>query len=291
MDQRLFSKTSLLLTASFSLLIVMTKALPHIGSHKEDCNVIIVDWRREARRIYPIAVAKAALVGRRASRLLQRLVQRYPDTVGPELVHVVGFSLGAQIAGFFARNYRRRTKQRIWRITALDPAAPEFAGKAVCVHQGDARFVDVIHTSGGKEIIKGHLGIDRPVGDVDFYPNGGKDQPGCTTLFKKVFAKLYPCHHMRAPLLFLESIRNKICRFVSKPCEGGYQALRAGQCNSTGEPGLMGFYSYTAHGRGVQTLDTNSKPAYCKKQSPIVGQLDLSNRGRPEAKLSIQKMP
>ena len=37
----------------------------------------------------------------------------------------------------------------------------------------DADFVDVIHTD-----LKG-LGIDQPIGHLDFYPNGGDVQPGC----------------------------------------------------------------------------------------------------------------
>ena len=37
--------------------------------------------------------------------------------------------------------------------------------------KSDADFVDVIHTD--KE-----LGLQEEVGDIDFYPNGGKSQPG-----------------------------------------------------------------------------------------------------------------
>lgn len=38
----------------------------------------------------------------------------------------------------------------------------------------DAQFVDVIHTAGGT------FGYVKPIGHVDFYPNGGKaPQPGC----------------------------------------------------------------------------------------------------------------
>jgi pancreatic triacylglycerol lipase len=38
--------------------------------------------------------------------------------------------------------------------------------------------VDVIHTDAGP-FLSGGLGILQPVGHVDFYPNGGIEQPGC----------------------------------------------------------------------------------------------------------------
>lgn len=43
-----------------------------------------------------------------------------------------------------------------------------------------ALFVDVIHTDAGP-IISGGLGLMQPSGHVDFYPNGGVQQPGCGT--------------------------------------------------------------------------------------------------------------
>ena len=69
------------------------------------------------------------------------------------------------------------------RISGLDPAEPLFQGMPpeVRLDPGDAKFVDVIHTD-SKEFYKGGLGMEQPVGHVDFYPNGGKAQPGCSFL-------------------------------------------------------------------------------------------------------------
>ena len=41
----------------------------------------------------------------------------------------------------------------------------------------DADFVDIIHTNGGND--DDHMAIFETIGHVDFYPNGGQDQPGC----------------------------------------------------------------------------------------------------------------
>ena len=40
-------------------------------------------------------------------------------------------------------------------------------------------FVDVIHSDVSDGVIDCSLGLKRPCGHVDFYPNGGKQQPGC----------------------------------------------------------------------------------------------------------------
>lgn len=62
------------------------------------------------------------------------------------------------------------------RVTGLDPALPGFhllASEKSRLDPTDAKFVDVIHSCGGV------LGWFQPLGQVDFYPNGGTaSQPG-----------------------------------------------------------------------------------------------------------------
>lgn len=225
---------------------------------EEDCNVIIVDWSGGAKQLsYIKAAGNTALVGRQASLLVQRLIESSRGTLGPDQVHMVGFSLGGQIAGFFARHFKETTGKLIARITPLDPAAPLFDNTSSSVTEKDAAYVDVIHTSGGDMIVVGQLGIERPVGHVDFYPNGGMMQPGCKPLD-------IACDHLRAPAYFLESLRNKQCRFQSTPCQGGFRALKNRRCQTRGQAGLMGYFSNTVAGRGIQTLVTNAKSNYCQ---------------------------
>ena len=69
----------------------------------------------------------------------------------------------------------------------LDPAGKDFnyASKEFRLDKGDATFVDVIHTDADL------AGTFRAVGDVDFYPNGGKVQPRCTAANGKFLFSAY----------------------------------------------------------------------------------------------------
>ena len=69
-------------------------------------------------------------------------------------------------------------------FTGLDPADPYFQGTDVRVRldPSDAAFVDVIHTD-GSSILQLGFGTMQQMGHVDFYPNGGSNQPGCDSDF------------------------------------------------------------------------------------------------------------
>lgn len=86
---------------------------------------------------------------------------------------IVGHSLGAHIAGMAGKHL---TKGQIGTIIGLDPAGPLFPLNKVTkrLADTDAAYVQVIHTDGG------HLSIKYPIGHADFFPNGGKEQPGCS---------------------------------------------------------------------------------------------------------------
>lgn len=103
-------------------------------------------------------------------------------------------------------------------------------GNAVRLDSSDALFVDVIHTDGRSFFlleIPGY-GMSQACGHLDFYPNNGKEQPGCAlsqegaaviplTLIKDGIEEasrvLLACNHVRAIKLFTDSINGK-CPYV-----------------------------------------------------------------------------
>lgn len=60
-------------------------------------------------------------------------------------------------------------------VLGLDPAKPLYddSDPKDRLYITDGLFVDVIHTDGKTN------GIYKPIGDIDFYPNGGRKQPTC----------------------------------------------------------------------------------------------------------------
>ncbi|XP_061166961.1 pancreatic triacylglycerol lipase-like [Saccostrea echinata] len=187
---------------------------------KEDINVVIVDWGKGAKHLnYMIAASNTRTVGAYLGRLISTMV---PDL---SMVHIIGHSLGAQIAGFAGA----WTRGKIGHITGLDPAGPLFDKyhPKARLDANDASFVDVIHTDTGGAFNLG-LGMNNHCGDIDFFPNGGEVQPGCNqsalriadTLIKfrvEDAQRLFPCSHERSIQLYIESILSE-CKFLLCSC-------------------------------------------------------------------------
>lgn len=113
--------------------------------------------------------------------------------------HIIGFSLGAHVAGFAGSEL-----PGLYRITGLDPAGPLFESQHpdARLDDTDAKFVDVIH-SNGENLILGGLGSWQPMGHVDFYPNGGRVQTGCSNLFLGAVTDFIWCKFKLILILFL----------------------------------------------------------------------------------------
>ena len=146
----------------------------------------MLDWTRGAATTYTAAVANTELVGRQLGLVLLDAVNL---GTRPEDIHVIGFSLGAHVAGC-ASEILKKKNILLGRITGLDPASPFFRNhlfreKSRKLDATDARLVDVIHTDGSQDFADG-FGLMKPLGHIDFFPNGGREQPGCNDVKNSV---------------------------------------------------------------------------------------------------------
>ena len=69
--------------------------------------------------------------------------------------HIIGHSLGAQIAGYAGERIQKLTNRKIGRISGLDPASPLFEDMPTFVRldPSDAIFVDVIHSDANNDVL------------------------------------------------------------------------------------------------------------------------------------------
>ncbi|XP_042666680.1 lipase member I [Centrocercus urophasianus] len=183
-----------------------------------DINLIIVDWNRGATTvIYTAAVDNC----RKVAEILKNYVdQMLAAGASLNTMYMIGVSLGAHIAGFVGQKY----KGKLGRITGLDPAGPLFTGVLPedRLDRTDAQFVDVIHTDADA------LGFKKPLGSIDFYPNGGMDQPGCPQTVFSGF-QYFKCDHQRSVFLFLSSLKKR-CNIIAYPC-ASYSDYKRGKCH------------------------------------------------------------
>ncbi|XP_018573353.1 uncharacterized protein LOC108912569 isoform X2 [Anoplophora glabripennis] len=237
----------------------------------EEVNIICVDWSNGASLPnYVKASANTRLVGKQLSLLLRGLVEK--NGLSLRNTHIIGFSLGAHIAGFAGADLGNLS-----RITGLDPAGPLFESQdpRARLDQNDAAFVDVIH-SNGENLILGGLGSSQPMGHVDFYPNGGRMQKGCSHLFVGAVSDIIwssavegrsLCNHRRAYKFFIDSVSPR-CHFPAFPCDS-YEDFLAGKCFPCTDErtcGNMGYYADRSKGRGQLYLVTRDEEPFCAHQ-------------------------
>lgn len=201
-------------------------------------NVIVVDWLTRANQHYSTSAAYTKLVGRDVAKFvswLQKELQLPWDRL-----HLLGYSLGAHVAGIAGD----LTDHKISRITGLDPAGPTFenADNQFILSRDDAQFVDVLHTNTRGSPDRS-IGIQRPVGHIDIYPNGGTFQPGCdiqNTLMGIALEgikglqnmdQLIKCSHERSIHLFIDSLLNTQQQSMAYRCNSR-EAFNKGMCLS-----------------------------------------------------------
>ncbi|XP_070537997.1 pancreatic lipase-related protein 2-like [Ptychodera flava] len=213
----------------------------------ESLNVIAVNWQDGATGPnYGQGVANTQIVGAEVDAFI-KFLEAELGSYSHDKVHLIGHSLGAQSSG-----HAGERMPTIGRISGLDPAGPAFEGEhpVVRIDPTDAKFVDILHTDGNSTLVG--LGMYQECGDVDFYPNGGEDQPGCL---------LGTCDHGRCHEYYSESI-NSACTFRSYPCTlGNWEGCNS--CNVATDCNYMGYHALSNR-HGTYFLETNRNSPYCK---------------------------
>jgi len=199
--------------------------------------IVFVDWRYLARQLDYFTSAKNTVKAgmRVAEFIIAMRNSKYITNL--DNVHIVGFSLGAHVsavAAYWANIVIEGEK--IGRISGLDPAGPGFANAVLSnrLDPTDATFVDAIHTNMGTLVTT--FGTTFKSGHVDFFPNGGEHQPGCS--LPLVGEVVGVCSHIKAPDYFANTILGK--NYMGCPC-ADYATYQKGSCQCTNGP-IMGEF-------------------------------------------------
>ncbi|XP_074041810.1 uncharacterized protein [Leptinotarsa decemlineata] len=203
---------------------------------KIDCNVFIVDWSKYSLRFYTTAFRAVEPVGKILGDLIRQMVEN--NDLRLEKISLTGHSLGAHVAGVAGTLLGGQVDY----IIGLDPAGPLFSYKKTTnrLNPSSAKFVQVIHTSN-------IYGMFNPIGHADYYPNGGKEQPGCNVILKG------QCSHHRAFQYYSESLLTG--NFKSHSCDN-YDNFTNKKCNKN-FISMMGQCNIDKNATGTYFLETN----------------------------------
>ncbi|XP_055839374.1 lipase member I-like [Episyrphus balteatus] len=219
---------------------------------RNDINLIVVDWGKAAAERYVEASFKN--IELLAPVLADSILDLYRAGIHRKDLRVVAHSLGAQLAGMTSRHimWKSNGNIKIHRLELLDAAFPLFfLGILPKVNKNDADFVQAIHTGSGT------YGQPKPIGHVDFWPNYGRKQPGCSNrLIVIPFTMEDLCSHQRSWRFWAESVANVYGtnpRFLALPFSNAYNTI----------PTEMGI-NCPISARGNKWLRTNNEPLFAR---------------------------
>lgn len=174
----------------------------------------MVDWAGYARTSnYLSAKAYVPHVARGVKRILDHMIKNQGLIL--DRIHVLGFSLGAHVAGHVGEFME---SGRPFRISGFDPASPfYFPINADTLDESDAIFVDVYHSC------INFYGTNWEQGNVDFWINKGyHPQPGCGYID-------FSCSHTRSYEYYAKTIEH-VTWTSARPCSN-WVADFAGFCD------------------------------------------------------------
>jgi len=221
----------------------------------DDSTVIIVDWRNGADvPKYATAASNTQTTAAAIASFAQAVanLDRFASDPTQLYLYCIGHSLGAQVCGQAGRNAKSTAGQQLFnRVTGLDPAGPGFAkcNDHLHIDKDSAICVDIIHTDGD---LKGHallvhFGTSLQCGHIDFYPNGGHDQPGCLEIKNDVGF----CTHEKAHDFFMTTINRPDSCAASGLCSDVATLPNSCASNVTQK---MGYYS-SCHAKSAGVIE------------------------------------
>lgn len=129
---------------------------------RNDHNVLVLDWSELAKGNYLIdAVPNAKQL---ATKLSEVILDFFDEGLEVNRFHVIGHTLGAQIAALIGRYAFKKCdgEIKLTRITALDP--PAIFPLGARINENDAEFVDIIFTDAW------FYSTPKSYGTVNFWP-------------------------------------------------------------------------------------------------------------------------
>lgn len=136
-------------------------------------NLLQYDWSCASHFMYPQAVMSAPILGQRLGSFLNTLHDKYNYSMSN--MHLVGFSLSTHIMGAAGRELKN-AGNTARQITALDSAGPCFYTNTAFAR------ANTLSPDAAEQVVARHYGDNkygarRPIGGVDIFVNGGKNQP------------------------------------------------------------------------------------------------------------------
>ena len=149
------------------------------------------------KKSYKQAALNVMVVGNVVGELVKYMKNEFASDIS-YTTFCIGLSLGSHTCGFLGKSSKMVDK-----IFAIDPAGPIFDHHPpdFRLDRGDATVVHALHTSSG------YYGLEDPIADVDFYPNGlWNNQPldcpnsasfkcGCPKAWTSVHHWSFPWHY------------------------------------------------------------------------------------------------
>ncbi|XP_075970583.1 pancreatic triacylglycerol lipase-like isoform X2 [Anticarsia gemmatalis] len=210
----------------------------------EDVNVLAVDWSRGSG-MYTQGLANAPQCGEVIAQFINLLIAEFGYNAN--MVRIVGIGIGAHVAGIAAR----RINGQVPHVIAIDPSLHGWTHHPQILSSDAANIVEVLHATAG---IRGY---DYPLGDIDFYPNGGSAQNGC--------GANVDCSYTYAYAFYAESIRQTQDggnRFVGTKCDS-YENAIAMECTGARDA-VFGGLSDKSGASGIYVFSTNTVPPFAR---------------------------